>query len=195
MLRFSTLPALIAVLGLVPATTRAADDDNPHAALIGKTAPEIGGDFGLNGKAVKLNDLKGKVVLVDFWAVWCPPCIKSFPHLREWNKEYKDKGLEILGVTTYYEQVGFDKDTGKTTRPKEKLSKDEERSMLKDFLAHHVIIMSVYLPGYFWEGALPLSLTVARRRTLGVALSAHRRDLRRLAQSCHRRSGVVRGGL
>src|SRR5438067_2346421 len=111
MVRMSRLLSLVAVFGLVPAFA-AADEpkkEDPHAALLDKPAPEITGEFGLNGKAVKLSDLKGKVVLVDFWAVWCGPCIATFPHLREWNKEYKDKGLEILGVTSYYEKFGFDK--------------------------------------------------------------------------------------
>src|SRR5437879_5302075 len=89
------------------------EDEDPYKALIGKPAPDFKGEFSLNGKPTKLSDLKGKVVLLDFWAVWCGPCVSTFPHLREWHKEYKDKGLEILGVTTYFEKFAFDKKTGK----------------------------------------------------------------------------------
>lgn len=43
---------------------------------------------------------KGKVYVVEFWATWCGPCIKSMPHLTELQKEYKDRGLTIIGVTS-----------------------------------------------------------------------------------------------
>jgi len=51
-----------------------------------------------NGKAVSLASLKGKLVLLDFWGSWCFPCRQTHPHLRKLYAEYKDRGLEILGV-------------------------------------------------------------------------------------------------
>lgn len=53
----------------------------------------------LKGKEVSLSDFKGKVVLVNFWATWCGPCIHEMPALEKLNKTYKDKGLQILGLT------------------------------------------------------------------------------------------------
>lgn len=46
----------------------------------------------------KLNDYKGKLVYLDFWASWCIPCRKSFPWMNEMNKKYKNKGLEVIAV-------------------------------------------------------------------------------------------------
>ncbi len=53
----------------------------------------------LNGKNVRLLDYKGKVVLLDFWATWCPPCRASIPGLEKIHKTYKDKGLVILAIS------------------------------------------------------------------------------------------------
>jgi thiol-disulfide isomerase/thioredoxin len=112
-------------------------DADPFAALIDKPAPEIESGFTINGKPAKLADLKGKVVVLDFWAVWCGPCVATFPHLKEWQKEYHDKGLEIIGLTSYYQAYGFDNATGRLTRAPAKLTEKQEQDMLKGFVKHH----------------------------------------------------------
>lgn len=53
----------------------------------------------INGNPLKLEDFKGKYVLIDFWASWCVPCRKGNPHLLKLYSEYQPKGLEILGVS------------------------------------------------------------------------------------------------
>ncbi|MBI3468679.1 MAG: TlpA family protein disulfide reductase [Planctomycetes bacterium] len=60
----------------------------------------------LNGKTVSLADYKGKVMIVDFWGTWCPPCLKEIPHFVELRKKHRAAGLEIVGVN--YEQVPDD---------------------------------------------------------------------------------------
>jgi thiol-disulfide isomerase/thioredoxin len=54
----------------------------------------------LEGKTFKLEDKKGKVVLVNLWAIWCGPCIAEMPHLREMQEKYQDKNFEVLGLNT-----------------------------------------------------------------------------------------------
>jgi thiol-disulfide isomerase/thioredoxin len=64
-------------------------------------APELVGiTHWINSKPLSLNDLKGKVVLIDFWTYSCINCIRTLPHIKEWYSTYKNKGLEIIGVHT-----------------------------------------------------------------------------------------------
>jgi len=74
--------------------------------LLGKPAAPIAG-VDIDGKDVSLANLKGKVVLVEFWATWCPPCVASIPHLASLGEKYRDRGFEILGINvdTAHEDV------------------------------------------------------------------------------------------
>jgi thiol-disulfide isomerase/thioredoxin len=67
--------------------------------LIGKKAPELQQIQGwLNSKEIKLEDLRGKVVLLDFWGYWCGPCVAGIPKLIDLHENYRDKGLVIIGI-------------------------------------------------------------------------------------------------
>ena len=67
------------------------------AAVAAKIAP----DFSLpdpDGKTVRLSDFKGKVVLLDFFATWCPPCRNEIPHFIEMQKQFAAQGFTMLGI-------------------------------------------------------------------------------------------------
>ena len=53
----------------------------------------------IEGRALRLSDYKGKVVLLNFWATWCAPCRAEMPDLIKWQREYRRHGLQIIGVT------------------------------------------------------------------------------------------------
>lgn len=108
-----------------------------HFDLLGQPAMPFEGEFStwVNGTSRTDADFKGKVVLVDFWAVWCGPCIATFPHLIEWREKYGDKGFEIVGVTRYY-QYDWD-DEAKQIKRVEDLEPAKEDAAMVRFAEHH----------------------------------------------------------
>ncbi len=63
---------------------------NPTPALVLKD---------IQGRTQRLSAYKGKVVLLNFWATWCAPCRAEMPDLIKWQREYKSRGLQIIGIT------------------------------------------------------------------------------------------------
>jgi thiol-disulfide isomerase/thioredoxin len=142
---FVSLAALI-LLGAIGVAVAAPppDDVNKVEAkrkgateLEGKPAPAFKADYALNGKVTSLANLKGKVVILDFWAMWCPYCIQSFKQTKELHAKFKDKDVEFVGVTSYFENYAFDKKAGKLVGIPGKMTPTQERTTLKDFGAFH----------------------------------------------------------
>jgi cytochrome c biogenesis protein CcmG/thiol:disulfide interchange protein DsbE len=94
------------------AEVEAIEKPKTPAVAVEKAPPETAGNPApsftlqdLNGKQVSLSDFRGKVVVLDFWATWCPPCVKEIPHFIELYEQYKDKGFAMVGISVDREGV------------------------------------------------------------------------------------------
>ncbi len=85
----------------------------------------------LNGEQVNLANLKGKVVLIDFWATWCDPCLRAMPDLVKTYREYHDQGFEIIGI-----------------------SLDKNQSQLEQYMQDKGITWQQYYDGLGWSNKM-----------------------------------------
>lgn len=85
--------------GLPGLIDRPLSEDPGGPAMLSETVMQASFKF-LDGKSRRLSDYSGKVLVVDLWATWCGPCRQEIPHLVEMAREYKSKGVEIIGLTT-----------------------------------------------------------------------------------------------
>ena len=112
--------------------------------LLGKPAPPIEAPD-VDGNPTSLADLKGKVVLVDFWATWCPPCIAAIPAHRDLLDRFGPKGFEILGVNLDEAREGAEADKEKD---KDKSQDDSKaRSAVRHFLVEFGVPWTVVFNG------------------------------------------------
>jgi peroxiredoxin len=100
----------------------------------------------INGRTVRLSDYKGKVVLINFWATWCPPCRAEMPDLVSLQREHGEQGLQIIGITY----------------PPEKL--DRVRRFARNLKVNYPIILGTrQLKARFSsEDTLPLTVVINR---------------------------------
>lgn len=97
--------SLICALSLTALNCRnASDDANKMTNTAAKNAVALPENIGnaalktLDGKTMRLKDYAGKVVVLDLWATWCPPCRQEIPHLVGLQEKYKAQGLEVVGL-------------------------------------------------------------------------------------------------
>lgn len=73
-----------------------------QVTLLGQPAPEIAINDWIKGEPTTLAELRGRVVLLEFWATWCKPCQQMFPKLKLLDEQYRDRGLDVIALTRHY---------------------------------------------------------------------------------------------
>ncbi|MDP4940138.1 MAG: TlpA family protein disulfide reductase [Verrucomicrobiales bacterium] len=119
--------------------------DHPQSAQVSQFLDQVGGDLylpgvgdemkiaftDLNGKEIYMEKMKDKVILVDFWATWCGPCIAEMPNVTAAYETYKDKGFEVVGI-----------------------SLDEDKAAVVKFIADNKMPWPQFVDGKGWENEL-----------------------------------------
>ena len=129
-----TLPPLFAFLGFIMfGAPLAVADDSPtdlKALPIGSAFPDFK-ETDVEGKPISVGSYKGKIVLVDFWATWCGPCVGELPNVLKTYEKYHSKGFEIVGI-----------------------SLDSDKSKLSNFIHSKNMTWQQYFDGQGWKNKI-----------------------------------------
>lgn len=98
---------------------------------IGQVLPDFPPTVDLEGKPISLADYRGKVLLLDFWAVWCGPCIGEMPNVKEVYEKYHDRGFDVIGI-----------------------SLDTDEAVLREFIKENQLPWRQIFDGEEWSGPL-----------------------------------------
>lgn len=101
---------------------------------------------GMDGKTIDFEQYKGKLVLVDFWATWCPPCRRSIPHLAELHTKYSGRGFEVVGISL------------------DNTGKESVASFARDYSIPYTILMGTQETAMKWNigSGIPVAILVNR---------------------------------
>ncbi len=139
-------------------------DRATQIALIGHEAPEISIKTWIKGGSVRLEDLRGRVVLLEFWATWCKPCQEMFPKLKQFHEQEATRGLEIIAITRHYMAYGGTAE-----------SKQEELQLMNTTVTNHGVRFAVgvaedeSLQATYGAHGLPTAVLIDRRGVVRYA--------------------------
>jgi cytochrome c-type biogenesis protein len=110
----------------------------------------------LNGNKVKLSDYQGSIVFLNFWGTWCPPCRGEMPHMEQFYKEYRDKGVALLAVSPTSVELRGGKDA------------EEAERRVRDFIESNGYTFPVLLDkddkawAIYQQGGVPVNYIIDR---------------------------------
>lgn len=176
--------ATILLERIVPPTNLMTTANEPvlRSPLAAPFAPEIFVRDWIDQKPGTLAALRGRVVLLDFWATWCTPCRVALPHMNDWQTRYKERGLTILALTQYHGSING-----------RQMSAGSELSILRRFKHQEGMTYAVGIDGLGTTSAsynvtsIPTAVLIDRRgRVRFISVGSTETDMSEIEQMIER---------